>query len=98
MTVHGWRGKASPDRLDALVWAITDLMLDRGAGLVARVRGLDPISHDPATGAGRADPFQFRSRMHGLAVFPRAEARGARGQASAAAGGVSGRRAGGLGA
>ncbi len=28
MTISGWRGEGSPDRLDALVWALTDLVLD----------------------------------------------------------------------
>ncbi|WP_136645519.1 DNA-packaging protein [Tabrizicola sp. YIM 78059] len=28
MTAAGWQGAGSPDRLDALVWALTDLMLD----------------------------------------------------------------------
>ncbi len=28
MTAQGWQGEGSPDRLDALVWALTDLMLD----------------------------------------------------------------------
>ena len=84
MTVHGWR-EASPDRLDALVWAITDLMLDRGAGLVARVRSSRSDLARPGhrRGAG-ADLFQFRSRMHGLAVFPRAEAAAPEAKASAA--------------
>jgi phage terminase large subunit-like protein len=27
MTAAGWQGSASPDRLDALVWALTDLLL-----------------------------------------------------------------------
>jgi phage terminase large subunit-like protein len=27
MTAQGWQGSGSPDRLDALVWALTDLML-----------------------------------------------------------------------
>ena len=27
MTVQGWQGAGSPDRLDALVWALTDLMI-----------------------------------------------------------------------
>jgi phage terminase large subunit-like protein len=27
MTAAGWQGTGSPDRLDALVWALTDLML-----------------------------------------------------------------------
>ena len=31
MTTRGYEGKASPDRVDALVWALTDLMLDKGA-------------------------------------------------------------------
>lgn len=28
MTATGWHGSGSPDRLDALVWALTDLMVD----------------------------------------------------------------------
>ena len=28
MTTRGWEGKGSPDRLDALVWALTDLMIN----------------------------------------------------------------------
>ncbi len=28
MTVRGWEGRGSPDRLDALVWALTELMVD----------------------------------------------------------------------
>jgi phage terminase large subunit-like protein len=28
MTVAGWQGKGSPDRLDALVWALTDLIVE----------------------------------------------------------------------
>jgi phage terminase large subunit-like protein len=31
MTTHGYAGKGSPDRVDALVWAITDLMIDAAA-------------------------------------------------------------------
>jgi phage terminase large subunit-like protein len=27
MTLHGFAGSGSPDRVDALVWAITDLMI-----------------------------------------------------------------------
>jgi phage terminase large subunit-like protein len=30
MTAQGWRGKGSPDRLDALVWALTELMVNPG--------------------------------------------------------------------
>ena len=30
MTALGWQGSGSPDRLDALVWALTELMLKRG--------------------------------------------------------------------
>lgn len=41
MTAAGFTGKGSPDRVDALVWAITDLMIDPAAGFAApRVRGL----------------------------------------------------------
>jgi phage terminase large subunit-like protein len=36
---HGVRS-ASPDRADALVWALTELMLGRRAGGEPRVRGL----------------------------------------------------------
>ncbi len=32
MTVAGYVGSGSPDRVDALVWAITDLMIDSAAG------------------------------------------------------------------
>lgn len=32
MTVKGFVGKGSPDRVDALVWAITELMIDPAAG------------------------------------------------------------------
>jgi len=28
MTVQGYLGKGSPDRLDALVWALTDLVVE----------------------------------------------------------------------
>jgi phage terminase large subunit-like protein len=35
MTVTGWTGSGSPDRLDALVWALTELMVDP-AGHVGR--------------------------------------------------------------
>jgi phage terminase large subunit-like protein len=31
MTVGGFRGSGSPDRVDALVWAITELMIDGAA-------------------------------------------------------------------
>ncbi|MDU8926438.1 terminase family protein [Alisedimentitalea sp. MJ-SS2] len=31
MTVQGYEGKGSPDRVDALVWALTDLMIERAA-------------------------------------------------------------------
>ena len=38
MTVTGWRGGGSPDRLDALVWAVWELVLARrGGGPRARV-------------------------------------------------------------
>ncbi len=41
MTPHGFLGQGSPDRVDALVWALTDLMLDPMAALrVPRVRAL----------------------------------------------------------
>ena len=41
MTASGFQGRGSPDRVDALVWAVTDLMLDAAAIWRApRVRGL----------------------------------------------------------
>lgn len=42
MTVRGYSGRGSPDRLDALVWALTDLMIDAAAAHRAppRVRRL----------------------------------------------------------
>ncbi|HRO11722.1 MAG TPA: terminase family protein [Amaricoccus sp.] len=40
MTVGGYAGRGSPDRLDALVWAITELMLDPEARLVPGIRTL----------------------------------------------------------
>jgi phage terminase large subunit-like protein len=41
MTAQGWRGKGSPDRLDALVWALTALIVEPGAKVagVPRIRG-----------------------------------------------------------
>ncbi len=32
MAAHGYQGKGSPDRVDALVWALTDLVIDPAAG------------------------------------------------------------------
>ncbi len=42
MTAQGFEGKGSPDRLDALVWALKTLLLDKSAaaGGQARIRGL----------------------------------------------------------
>ncbi len=41
MTSSGFAGRGSPDRVDALVWAMTDLMIDPAASyLEPRVRGL----------------------------------------------------------
>ncbi len=41
MTGQGFAGAGSPDRVDALVWAITDLMIDPAASYRApRIRGL----------------------------------------------------------
>ena len=31
MTVRGFEGRGSPDRLDALVWAIHELVIEPGA-------------------------------------------------------------------
>ena len=31
MTTRGYEGKGSPDRVDALVWALTDLIVEPGA-------------------------------------------------------------------
>ncbi|MGC8202239.1 DNA-packaging protein, partial [Aliiroseovarius sp. PTFE2010] len=38
MTRAGFEGKGSPDRVDALVWAITDLLLNRAQGNGPRIR------------------------------------------------------------
>ena len=41
MTPQGYQGKGSPDRVDALVWALIDLMIEPGARFVApKVRTL----------------------------------------------------------
>ena len=40
MTLQGYDGKGSPDRLDALVWALTDLMLNPLQGGRPSVRSL----------------------------------------------------------
>jgi phage terminase large subunit-like protein len=40
MTAAGWQGSGSPDRLDALVWALTDLMLGALHGGRPSVRSL----------------------------------------------------------
>lgn len=41
MTVQGYMGKGSPDRVDALVWALTELIVDPSQGYVApRLRTL----------------------------------------------------------
>ncbi len=43
MTAAGFRGRGSPDRVDALVWALTDLIIEpmlKGSGASARVRGV----------------------------------------------------------
>ncbi len=41
MTARGFEGRGSPDRVDALVWALSDLMLDAAAKFRApRLRGL----------------------------------------------------------
>ena len=31
MTAQGWRGRGSPDRLDALVWALSELIVTPAA-------------------------------------------------------------------
>jgi phage terminase large subunit-like protein len=41
MTARGFEGRGSPDRVDALVWALTDLIIEAGAKARApRVRGM----------------------------------------------------------
>ena len=41
MTAQGYRGKRSPDRLDALVWALTELLIEPASKWRnARVRSL----------------------------------------------------------
>ncbi len=36
----GYQGERSPDRADALVWALTELMLNRGVAKRMRVKGV----------------------------------------------------------
>jgi phage terminase large subunit-like protein len=41
MTLRGYEGQGSPDRLDALVWALTEgLLLPGRAALKPQIRGL----------------------------------------------------------
>jgi phage terminase large subunit-like protein len=40
MAATGWRGRGSPDRLDALVWALTDLLVEPAGHGRPRVRSL----------------------------------------------------------
>jgi phage terminase large subunit-like protein len=40
MTIGGYLGRGSPDRVDALVWAITELMIEPSRKLVPNVRRL----------------------------------------------------------
>ena len=41
MTAQGYHGRGSPDRVDALVWALTELLLEPARGWRApQVRGL----------------------------------------------------------
>ena len=40
LCMYTHEGRESPDRLDALVWSLTDLFLDATDGGVTRVRGL----------------------------------------------------------
>jgi len=41
MTVAGYQGRGSPDRVDALVWALSELLLDPAArGRRPQVRSL----------------------------------------------------------
>ena len=40
MTVEGFKGRGSPDRVDALVWAFTELMIEPGGRTDPRVRSL----------------------------------------------------------
>jgi phage terminase large subunit-like protein len=40
MTTAGWQGKGSPDRLDALVWALTELIVDAPRPVAPRLRTL----------------------------------------------------------
>jgi len=44
MTAQGYDGKGSPDRLDALVWALTTLLLEKKPSTAehARIRSLYP--------------------------------------------------------
>jgi phage terminase large subunit-like protein len=41
MTARGYEGRGSPDRVDALVWALTDLIVEPASKWVRpRVRGV----------------------------------------------------------
>ncbi|MFU8777623.1 MAG: ATP-binding protein, partial [Roseovarius sp.] len=41
MTARGYEGRGSPDRVDALVWALTDLIVEPASKWVRpRVRGM----------------------------------------------------------
>ena len=40
MTVTGWQGQGSPDRVDALVWALTELMVDPAGKVGATQRAV----------------------------------------------------------
>ncbi len=45
------RSKSSPDRVDALVWAFTELMVDDGPGAwIAHYGGVTAAANRPATG------------------------------------------------
>ena len=73
MTVGGFVGRGSPDRVDALVWAITELMIEppRACGLDSVDRGVSAASDARRLAERRGAPRRNSgASVHGLAVFP----------------------------
>jgi len=73
-TIQGYRGPGSPDRADALVWALTDLMLeqDGGWGILEHYRARAHASTDAGRQAAAAEaaPIKLKapagvSTVHG---------------------------------
>ena len=72
MTVGGFAGRGSPDRVDALVWAITELMIEpaRGYRSPTRQAASEPVP------AGRRYRCNSGASVHGLADFSACPAAG----------------------